>query len=536
MARAVITAQSLNARAVKTALICTKLLKLDDPRVAWMKTTPGGWGGLTRLLLHQMFVVDKVATKGINLVLNGRRVVVVVTFAYIIGDDEAISFMWSTKGASGLCPCGLRCSVVNKQCNSDVDAGIMSLVSRDGEIGDLTTYDTSKLGIRTDADVWQMWDALESRRGIDLAWWQHVVGFKWCSHAILQEKALRPYVAPSKTRIDPMHVLVSNGLMGAELKFVLDEIKAYAGTYFKDVREWQSREQWLPRCELFSEARERSATNHIKAGAADVLYGYPLLRWFIINHFGEDPPECFLKSFMRLSDICDIYRWLKQGGDKELSRPMRKHVSAYMEAFRNSYGDFAFRFKHHELVHLPDEFWRDLETLNWLVDCFVLERKHIEAKNAMQNTKSLKAIANAALSRMLCSQLRKLEKPGWHNCLLGKTQPFPEMAAQFGAASVTIARGMRWNGMPLSNGKAMFFNSSWSSMLLVVACVTIDDEWAVLGREGLKQHTSDRTGQYFSRWKFEQKVLACRRLKDGDRVFMAAFQRRVSPDCMEVLH
>jgi hypothetical protein len=235
-----------------------------------------------------MFVDDKVSTAGVILPLSERPTKVCVVFGLMVGDEEAIGAMWNCKGASGLLPCGLKCSVTNKPCHTDVAAGVASLSARDGEIPDLATHEPAKLGKRTNNDVWDMFDALEGLNNADLAWWQHVTGLTFSKHGILYCKALREFVPPSKVRNDPMHVLVSNGLMNTELKLLLDKMKETIGVYFQDFRTWEEQQQWTPKTRVWSEVREKNATDHIKAGASEVMYEYPLFRWFVISHYGDD--------------------------------------------------------------------------------------------------------------------------------------------------------------------------------------------------------------------------------------------------------
>ena len=91
-----------------------------------MRTVLGWWSALTRLLLHQMFVNDKVSTVGGILPLSDGPTPVCVVFGLMVGDEEAIAAMWNCKGASGLLPCGRKCSATNKPCHTDVAMGIDS--------------------------------------------------------------------------------------------------------------------------------------------------------------------------------------------------------------------------------------------------------------------------------------------------------------------------------------------------------------------------------------------------------------------------
>ena len=385
--------------------------------------------------------------------------------------------MWNCKGPSGLLPCGLKCMVTNKPCHTDVAQGIDSLSARDGEIPDLGTHELSKLGRRTDKDVWEMFDALAGLNKEDLKWRQHVYGLTFCEHGILNDKALREFMQPSKVRFDPMHVLVSNGLMNTELKLLLDKMKETIGIYFKDA----GQQQWTPKTRCWDEVRERNATDHIKAGAAEVMYDYPLFRWFVISHYGGDAPEAHVQAFLRLCDICDVFRSMKHGADKGIAARLPSLVSAYLPLFVEACGYLALRFKHHQLVHLHEQIEEDVMA----ADCWVLERRHIEAKQAMAHSRTLRNIERTALSRCLNGQLRKLESPGWKSCLTGATRPFPELAAQLQAANVEISRSMNWRGAQMGCGTVVFLDSDRS--LVVVACLAIDDTWALLARQSVSQ-------------------------------------------------
>ncbi len=140
-----------------------------------MKSFPGGWAALTRTLLHDMSIDRKIATNGVKLRLNVETVVR-LEFGAMLGDEEAITAIWDSKGASGLVPCGLLCSCTNKLCHTDIERNIASLSERDPHVPDLSTHDVSKLGLRSDEDVWAMFDALEPLTPGDRSWWEHVTG------------------------------------------------------------------------------------------------------------------------------------------------------------------------------------------------------------------------------------------------------------------------------------------------------------------------------------------------------------------------
>ena len=92
-------------------------------RTQWAAKAPAGLSGLTRTLLRQLFLEQKVASDGV--LIGG--VAVRIAFHALLADEEALNAMLYLKGASGTVPCAALCSVANKPCSTDVEAGIAGL-------------------------------------------------------------------------------------------------------------------------------------------------------------------------------------------------------------------------------------------------------------------------------------------------------------------------------------------------------------------------------------------------------------------------
>ena len=494
-----------------------------------MKKALGGWSGLTRVLLHEIFVKSKVSTIGIRLRLS-TEIVVKVSFWALLGDEEALAAMWHIKGASGLSPCGIMCSVTNKPCHTDVASGIASLSDRDPSIPNLACSDPSRLGLRTSQEVWDSFDALEGLGKEDREWWQHISGLKFQTSSILYDKPLREHVKPTESnRSDPMHVLLSNGLMGSEILLCLQVMRATIGAFFGELRAWHEEEGWLPKSvPVFSEARERNATNQIKANASEFLVAYPLLRWWLVTLYGDDAEELHVKSMLLLCDIVDIFRLFMHGADKTAAASLPTLVSQYLDAFVAAYTYMLLKFKHHQLMHLYGQIVLD----ELMLSCWVLERKHISTKQSVTHVKGKNVqIVRTALSRCLNHTVRKLEHPGWISSLVQPARDFPELAAHLHATKVEIARGMRWRGCSLKHGDVMFLDVDRSFLVAVVGCLSIDGTWALLLRQGKLQ----RKTKYFSQWEVDEAVVY-HLLRPCDVVLPAAFHRYLGPQCLEVLH
>jgi hypothetical protein len=281
-------------------------------------------------------------------------------------------------------------------------------------------------------------------------------------------------------------------------------------------------EDWQPKVAIFSESRERSSSTTLKAGASELLSGYPLMRRFILEAYGPNPPELHVVSILLLFQICDDFRLVnKHLPDAEMEvirNHLRSLVREYLVAFKAAHGIEQVKFKHHQLLHWVEKHPQ--------LSCFCLERKHITAKQCMTNTKTVEHVAKGSLFRMMNQQVRMLEEPGWSSGLGQSTKDFPEMARSLGAASVLISRDMRWQGITLKHGNVLFLDPAKTYLIVVVACLGIDDKFGLVVRTC--QHISGTQWQVAAQ-------LATLRL-DDQNVFPAAFWKYVTSDRLEVLH
>ena len=491
-----------------------------------MKKVPGKWSALTRTILENLFLEEKIATAGIQLCGTNVR----VKFQAMLADEEALAAIWNLTGASGVSPCGVMCSVTNKPVSTDVARGIESVQELDPEIPDISCSDESKLGLRTDDDVWGLCDALELASPTERANLAQHCGIKHGPATLLYSMPLRAFVSPTESnRFDPMHVLASNGILGQEMFLFLEGCKAKAGAYFAEVRAFHCEEGWHPKTGVFSEVRERSATTHIKAGASELLGAYPLLRRFALATHGADAPELYVKSLLLFCEIMDVFRLMIAGGGVKDAEPLPSLVSRYLEMFMLSHGLQAMRWKHHALMHLCRQILLDGRALS----CWVTERKNIDAKMSMAHNKCKGNIERTALSRMLNSQVRKLQKAGWISQLSEPIQQCPDLAATFGTTNVEISCGMKWRGMSITCGDVLFVNADRSVLVVVVGCLAINNQssWGILVN-GCRAVT--RTS-FESAWAVATKV-SYHMFANGDRLLTPAFHRFPTPQRLEVLH
>jgi hypothetical protein len=501
-------------------------------RTKWIKLVKGGVSGVTRSILRAAFIGEKsVAIAGVNLPLTTIGVIVNILFEAILADEEALNAMFFTKGASGILPC-LGCNVVSKPLSSDRDRGIAALSERDPEIVDISCPDIHRIGLRSDEDVWHICNELEeASRHPDkkvLAELENCTGIKLNLDTLLFDKELRRHVGPARAlTMDPMHIMFSNGLLGAEMMLFARQLEEdHACNVFVELR--AIGKAWKPETLIFNETREKSSekSSYLKAGASELLSGYPLMRRFILEAYGASPPELHVRSILLLFQICDDFRLLNKhlpDAEKEVIRThLRSLVREYLVAFKAAHGIESVVFKHHQLLHWVEQ--------RPQLSCFCLERKHITAKKCVQNTTKLQHVAKGGLYRMMNQQVRMLENPGWGSALGKSSNDFPEMARSLGARGVLISGDMNYKGVTMKHGQVVFMDPAKTYLIVIVACLGIDDKFGLVVRKGQRVSCTE----FDSVWQMPAEVQIMH--LDNGNVFPVAFWKYLSSDRLEVLH
>ena len=347
-------------------------------------------------------------------------VVVKVFLHAIIGDEEALSFMWNIKGSSGIVPCAVVCCVVNKPYHGDVERGIRSLAERSENIVSITCSDTSRFGLKTDNDVWSMIDNLVASQAHlptpRFKEMQQRTGFNYQPDSLLFDVELRPYVHPAtNNRFDPMHVIFSNGILGLEVMLFLRSARKAHGMYFAQVRAHFAETQWTSpksrqgQCDFqgcFSEAKEASSNDFLKVGASDLLAVYPAFRHFVVEaSSGSASLKREMDSLLLLLEVCDLIKAALRhplaNRVRQLAAKLGQTAALYVEAFKLAYGEGMVRVKHHELLHLAAQLLLD----GLLLACWAMERKHIKAKQAFDHYMHQLQLHKGALARLVNTQV-----------------------------------------------------------------------------------------------------------------------------------
>ena len=135
---------------------------------------------------------------------------------------------------------------------------------------------------------------------------------------------------------------------------------------------------------------------------------------------------------------------------------MESTSASHLDAWNAAYGDpdeLAPKPKQHYALHIGDQFQRDDERI---LDCFALERKHLDPKAYAENSKSLRGFDAHVLLTSTNDQLVHLQDPSCFTttALEGRNVVSPTMASILGvpSGSVVVAEAFRFRGMRVASG------------------------------------------------------------------------------------
>ena len=121
---------------------------------------------------------------------------------------------------------------------------------------------------------------------------------------------------------------------------------------------------------------------------------------------------------------------------------------------------------------------------------------------------------------MLVAQISCLtEKEAWVSKLHCPAYDFDDLAP-----GARMSKSMRWMDCEVESGSPLFIGHGHALLILVVACVAVDDRFGVLGHQCLRV----RCGQYSSEWAVQAPI--CQRFLTQTDVIEIARHWRFSAD------
>jgi len=435
------------------------------------KTIPGGFSHCMRLLFRRWFLVDRLSEDGVLLDLGipGSRLVrAYFSLGNVVADGDAYRALWSAKGASGKLICLLCKNVLSERTESEY-------------LVHLSCPFYSRFDLASDAEIWEKADKLSHSR-VTNPKGQHrrlelLYGLTDNPQGILWDKDLRDYVKPATAiTYDPMHALVSNGIVQNETSFLLADLKSIGVGWESLLRfvksDWHvCRSVGNPKIleDCFAPPRMKSFKKDgtFKAGASEMLLVSPVICFFLRKVTGiaaKLPKQT--ASYEALCQVLQIVASMKQGAPNacQLAAAMEKHAVAFAEAYPSA----EVKPKNHYALHVPAQSAQNAI----LLDAFVGERKHGGIKRVAEHIRNTTAFERSVITNAVCRQIEWLADPT--NLCDGLTSPrkCPELGH-----NCSIANAMVWNGTRVVVGDCMFRHGH---VFIINACADLAPGLALL--------------------------------------------------------
>lgn len=387
----------------------------------------GGWSRVFCLILRKLFMAgESFGTSGVAVMINGQPRNIYATLHWILADGDGHRQTMCWKGAGGLKPCLIHSNVLSK--------GHATLASLPDHV-DICCPDQTKFKCRTSADfarsaeITRQAHALRQAGVLTQELYKHIEMSEGLTFSALglpwDEELLAHVDVNSAIAMDWVHSALQQGSVNVEVMLLLDACQSI-GQSFAQVEAFLKRPDWqypthrgnkmksLHR--VFSEWRisDKDAERKVRCNASELLSLYGLIRNFVQTEVGTSHAELApqLASFFACCDVIDVFLSVKRGEiamqtgvdrlDNALSGHMRLHIAAY--------GTDYILPKHHWLFDVAARL--RMRDLPWfLVDCFVLERSHLTARDVADRVKNTLCYERSVIAGVInknCTNLKRM--------------------------------------------------------------------------------------------------------------------------------
>ena len=450
-------------------------------RTGVLQKVRGGLSAVTRAILRAAFVphpTDQTFTSGITLNLHVPYLFV-CQFSVSLGDEASLKETWDLKGSSGMRPC-VRC----KNCTMKRAA----LSQHDPLLQTISCINFELFDPQSDNDIWWACDHLMQRQRLDskanFERLETACGLNWNIRGVLADQELREYVKPTSIHFDGMHCYFSQGIAGLELRN-FPEALTRVGINFAEVRQYFEAD-WRMLGNIntraiaamtLSENREKSSEASWKGMASELLSVYPIMDHMartLLAPFHEIRNE--LRSFLCMCDIVKQLQRMKRQCPILVSEVVRLKLlqKSHLQAFIACYGEEQVRPKHHYSLHIGDQCLEH----GMMLDCFVLERKHKQLKNAANNVHNTSMYETSVMALAWNASLHSASQLA--DNFVGRRTVSRELAAILGAQEVLVGAHVMHNRL------SIYFNDvlvSDTDAIEVCACIQIDGKLCLLVRQ-----------------------------------------------------
>ena len=398
-----------------------------------LRQIPGGLNSVLHAILKDL------ADKKVPQLLKAGQSKRLVTYsvAFMISDESALHGMLGCKGSAGRKPCYRCANLVSKLCRRQ-------LADQMGDKFYSLEHATLNDVVRSsDTDIWQALEVLAEKKTQmskgTFAELEKNMGWNHVSNSFLLDHALRNMLPPNRFLFDPLHVYYSQGILGIEVKLLLDhftssERKLLVDTVHRVARSFSSRKKpnlLALECKYFSEEQW-------KANASTQLGLWPLLHFALETEMPKETLEnlgASLQSFRLLCEDLKFVLLLKHANLECVLETWRGIQSRHMQAFVLAYGPDALRPKHHFRLHLAEDYIKN----HYMYDCNTMERKHRLCKAEINaRGDNLKPVDDYITPRLCLLQLE-------------------QMASYKFAKKILPDDALQWGSMEIKSGTPLLF-------------------------------------------------------------------------------
>jgi hypothetical protein len=393
---------------------------------------PGDIASLLPVILKQ-FIEPNQEVSTVLIVNQSKELMVAWTFRGYIADLDGHAKTGSIKTVGGTIPC-ITCANIVQFLDT----------SRTKFLIGLDCTEPSRFVHNTDKDIYdkadQIRDAVEAGLPIDTLCMKS--GIIYNPKSVLLDKEVRTIWKPVTHCIrDPMHCLVQDGVAGTEIAMVCqrlddNDIRIKKVWDFSQTFRLPRSRGSKPPAQWFNDKFVKP--HSVQAFASEQLSIIPILMMFlqfIVTPLGimEEEIKCF-------GMLDDLMSYLALGAEQAMKHvcKIRSLIYHHGKLFQKLYPD-QIRPKFHHLYHIPD----NMSFIRRLITCFVLERKHIQLKDAAREVlRYVESVVIADVVNRMCTHMSGVESLFQRRFLVSPCHTVSPMGSFYSAATARLPIGL----------------------------------------------------------------------------------------------
>ena len=362
------------------------------------------------------------STTGINLPFDSGDIRLWAKMGAVIQDGGAHKSVWSSRGDGASKYCLLCKNLFTSSSRITDQSGVSLLISDVIKLADLVP--STDVELRNNARYLESQAATMAPGLFEEL--QQSMGLTYHKKALLLDRSLDRVMHPTEVYMhDWMHALYVDGIVNLCVYLLFEAFIDMGMTNIYQIFEdYAAKWQWPRRIHgahlpaIFSASRrdKHRSAKHIKCQASDLLSLTPVLALFVqqvlLSLHTDCDHQCL--AFLALADIVDII--VSTSRNDVPPEQLLARVHLFLEEFVKAFGYEMQVPKFHWLLHLAEILGR----LGFLLNCFVLERKHRIAKRyATDLYNTSKHASTSLLGEVVSHQLGQLDEPEAFNFEVG---------------------------------------------------------------------------------------------------------------------